>query len=52
MNVIFRKGVTTLFTCYDTRGAWCISPDVSAQRATALIGLLQILLHNEGELPF
>lgn len=44
----FSQGITTLYADNDSRSVWCVSPEASAQRATALIALLQILLHCEG----
>lgn len=42
-------GATTMYIERGKKGPWLISPDVSAARASAIVSLLQALLHYEGE---
>ncbi|KAK7689913.1 hypothetical protein QCA50_006552 [Cerrena zonata] len=48
---IHTQNIATLYADNDSRSVWCISPEVSARRATALIALLQVLLHYEVDSP-
>ncbi|KAF7799424.1 hypothetical protein EIP86_010659 [Pleurotus ostreatoroseus] len=44
---ISSHGATTMYIKRDNKGPWLISPDVSASRASAIVSLLQALLHYE-----